>query len=85
MCVSAYGPEDDDGRGGNSQHQHTNHDAASGGHTKNHLGANGHGQRGFADGHNTNHQHAHTDGSPCHHSADGHEHHDGYSTSKCNL
>lgn len=60
MCVSAYGPEDDDGRGGSSQHK--NH-GASGGSTHNHLGANGHGQRRVAgDSQNT-----HSDGSQCNH------------------
>lgn len=72
VCISAYGPEDDDGRGGSSQHK--SHDV-SGGHKHNNLGANGHGQR-------------HLDGTPCDHSQvergqqgkhQGHQSGDGYS------
>lgn len=75
LCISAYGPEDDDGRGGNS-HQHK-HGASAHHHQQNLLGADGHGLRGFVgDQHGPaaaagQQQHAHADGTPCHHSQVG--------------
>lgn len=76
MCISAYGPEDDDGRGGSNQHK-SNDVSGGGGHTHNHLGANGHGQRGFdGSSHHTTDNH-HADGTPCHQDLVGRAQHQG--------
>ena len=55
VSTAAYGPEDDDGRGGRSHRTRDgHHETDRRTDTPNQFGANGHGQSGFAGGHSGN-------------------------------